>query len=130
MMAGLRKALCNDKARWLQRCKQVDRETAECMNRNVRAPRSVPLAECFQLALRIRRLGLQAEYMHHQAQRLSMSDRVLEALRNGSNQLELFSTLLREMGEKNWGTELTSFPSFISSLNASAELLPLFKVKK
>ena len=130
MMVGLRKTLCNDKARWLQRCRQVDLETAECINRNTRTPRSVPLSECFSLASRIRNLGLQAEYMHHQAQRLSMSNRLLEDLRNGSNQLELFSTLLREMGEKNWGTELPSFPSFTSSLNATVELLAPSREKK
>ena len=124
-MTGLRKTLCNDKARWLQRCRQVDLETAECLNRNVRTPHSVPLAECFRLAARIRNLGFQAEYMYSRAARMHMSHRLIEVLRNGSNQLELFSMLLREMAEKSWGTALPSFPSFASSLNASVELLTL-----
>ena len=129
-MTGLKKTLSNHKARWLQRCRQVDLETAECINRNVRTPHSVPLMTIFRLATRIRRLGLQTEYMYYQAHRLKMSDRLIEDLRNGSNQLEFLSTLLREMGEKTWGTALVSFPSFTSSLNASAELLPISREKK
>ena len=124
-MTGLRKTLCNNKARWLQRCRQAGADAARYLSWEARTPGAVPLAECFHIAARVRRLGLQAEGLFVQAQQLSLSERVLEDICYGANRLELLSIHLREVAEKGWGGPLVSFPTFSSVLNTCIAPFPV-----
>jgi len=119
-----RRKFYNLKSYWKSRFILLDKTMMELFKRERRGDiEEIPLARFRGLSYRLISLGNRGEKLLTQGVDMRMASKVLRDIRDGLNEMEMYSTRLKAIAEAKVNQSLDTFPTYQTNIMPTANLM-------